>query len=136
MNGRRLIELVKQERFPDGLYAVFGSGPLALAGIRTVSDIDIVVTGKLYNELKQRGWQEKVGLNGGKMLCHDVFEVSASWEFGDYRPSLEALLASAERTDGVAFLALDEVKKWKLAMGRDKDHEDIRLIDEYLATHA
>lgn len=134
INGQRLIELVKQERFPDGSFVIFGSGPLALAGIRPVMDIDIVVTDDLYKDLKRRGWREKIGLNGDKMICHDVFEASTSWQFGEYRPSFDELLACAERIDGVTFLPLGEVKKWKLAMNRDKDHEDILLIDKYLAT--
>jgi hypothetical protein len=30
---------------------------------------------------------------------------------------------------------LDYVIQWKQAMGREKDHKDLKLIEEYLTTH-
>jgi hypothetical protein len=54
-----ICEKVKSLALMDGQYVVFGSGPMAIHGIRNSSDIDLFVTEEQYNELKRReGWKE------------------------------------------------------------------------------
>lgn len=132
MNRDDVISRVKSQNFPDGSYVVFGSGPLAAAGIRETSDIDLVVSPQLYMTLQQRGWRFKSDPFGNPMLFKGEFEISKGWQFGIYQPKFEDLLDSADVIDGVPFVNLREVKKWKQHARRAKDLADIRKIDEYL----
>lgn len=132
MNKRQIVDKVASLNLPLGTYIVFGSGPLAAAGIRETEDIDMFVADELYDTLRQKGW-EKVKKNGeDRVLSHEEFDVHTNWDFGSYTPSLEQLLDTATVIEGVPFASLDEVKKWKAAYGRPKDLADVELIDAYL----
>lgn len=136
MDMQEIVARVRNENFPEHAYIVFGSGPMAAAGLRKVHDIDLLVSRDLYADLKQRGWREGVGSNGGRLLSHEAFEASDDWQFGDYRPHLDQLLARADMIEGIAIASLKDVREWKRALHRDKDIADIVLIDEYCNTQA
>lgn len=127
-----IIQKVKDLELPIGEYVVFGSGPLAIHGIRPTRDVDILVTTKLYNQLKELGWEEKNWDSGGLYLSKDIYEIDDSWNYGVYNPNPEEIILKAEVRDGVPFAPLEEVLKWKQAFGRPKDLEDIKLIREYM----
>ncbi len=127
-----IIQKVKSLNLPVGQYAVFGSAPMAIRKIRESHDIDMVVTEELYQHLKDHGWKDKVSNNGSKMLHKDEFEVGMSWEFGEYKPDVANLIQNADMFEGIPFVKLEEVLKWKKAWGRDKDQVDIKLIEEYM----
>ena len=127
-----IVEEIKSLDLPKGEYVVFGSGPLAIHKIRDTHDIDLLVSPELYQELKKRGWEEKVWKSGSKYLAYRNVEAGQDWDHGSYNPSLEDLLASAETFDGVPFANLEEVTRWKKVFGRDKDKRDIELINSYL----
>lgn len=91
MNRKELVEKLKALGLPMGLFVVFGSGPLAAAGIRETNDIDLLVNGRLYVHMKENGWSEKLGANGEHMLENGDFEVSRSWKFGPYNPHFSDL---------------------------------------------
>lgn len=126
-----IIERVKELNLPHGQYVVFGSGPLAVHGIRETNDVDLLVTTELYNQLKEQGWEEKEWELGGTYLCKGIYEVDNSWSYGDYDPGPEEIITIAEMHDGIPFAPLTEVIKWKHAFGRPKDLEDIELIQAY-----
>lgn len=132
MTGQQIIARVKELGFPSSSYIVFGSCPMALAGIRESSDIDMLVSKELFAKLGEAGWQELEKTPEDKPLTHDVFEALDNWRFGAYNPTLEHLLSSATVVDGIPFASLGEVRKWKKASGRPKDLVDIELIDAYL----
>lgn len=132
MDREQIIAKVKTLNLPAGSYVVFGSCPLAAAGIRKAQDIDMLVSPQVFEELKQRGWTAVDKGKDDKPLAHDVFEAHQNWNFSSYSPTLEQLLATANIIDGVPFAALNEVRKWKAASGRPKDLRDIELIDGYL----
>jgi hypothetical protein len=132
MTGDDIIAKVKTLNWPKGSYAVFGSCPMAVAGIRESSDIDFLVTPGLFASLKAAGWKELVKGSNDKPLVFEDFEAHAQWDFSSYKPTLEQLLATATVVDDIPFASLEEVRKWKLASGRPKDLEDIELIDQYL----
>lgn len=56
-----------------------------------------------------------------------------SWEA--YPTSTVEAITSAMIIDGIYFMNLEELKKFKTALGRDKDFADIVLIDAYLNEH-
>jgi hypothetical protein len=138
MTAQEIIAKVKELNWPEGSYVVFGSCPMALAGIREANDIDFLVSKELFAELKTQGWKQIYKTPNDQPLTKDSFEargvleVHDNWNFSLYNPTLEHLLASATLADGVSFAALKEVRKWKAAAGRPKDLKDVELIDEYL----
>lgn len=133
MTGDEIIAKVRALELPAGSYVVYGSCPLAVAGIREANDIDIYAAPEVMDILRGRGWQEVHKGMRDVPLTYDVFDVHDNWSFSTYDPTLEHLLATANMYDGVPFASLDEVRKWKVASGRPKDLEDIALIDAHLA---
>jgi hypothetical protein len=133
MKKEEIISKVKALSFPEGEYVVFGSCPLAVAGIREANDIDMLISPALYAQLEKAGWQQLDKGEDDKPLTHDVFEVHENWNFSTYAPTLDDLKADANIVDGVPFASLAHVRKWKDAWGRPKDMEDVRMIDEYLS---
>lgn len=134
MTGPQIVAKVKELNWPAGSYCVFGSAPLALAGLREANDIDFLITPELLEELKQQpGWHQVYNGPKDEPYENGVYEVHANWDFSTYAPTLEHLLKTANVVEGVPFAALDEVRKWKLAWGRPKDMQDVALIDGYLS---
>lgn len=134
MKLAEIITNVKGLDLPEGSYIVFGAGPLAAAGIRETSDIDLYVTAAVQAQKLKEGWQflDK----GGRdiPLVHDIFEMHINWNFGTaYNPSFTELQATTKIIEGVPFASLIEVYKWKVASARPKDLADIALIGAYLA---
>lgn len=132
MTGEEIIVKVRALNLPSDSYVVFGSCPLALAGIREAQDIDLLVSEKLFAELKRAGWKELEKSPDDKPLTNDVFEAHPNWNFSSYRPTLKQLLESADMVERVPFASLTEVRKWKVASGRPKDDIDVELIDKHL----
>lgn len=120
---------------PVGKYAVFGSGPVCVRGLRNWGDIDLIVTEELFENLKADSinWIAGVSKSGSEKLNHVSYniEVWRDWKPGDW--SIVQLISEAEVIGGVPFVKLGTVRDWKAARGSEKDQVDIKLIDEYLA---
>lgn len=131
MTVDEIVSRVKELKLPLNSYAVFGSCPLAAAGIREANDIDMLVSEEVFADLKKAGW--KLVYKGPKdePVVHDIFEAHSNWDFSPYSPSLKQLLSTATIVDGVPFASLQEVRKWKAVSG-PKHLPDIALIDSYL----
>ncbi len=125
-----IIAHVKRLNLPKGSYVVFGSCPLAVAGIREAQDIDLLVSKKVTAQLKEAGWKELYKNANDKPLVQGVFEAHDNWNFSSYNPTLEQLLARATVVDGIPFASLDDVRKWKTVSGRPKDLADLKRMDE------
>ena len=106
---------------------------MAAAGIREAKDIDLLVSEEVYERLKNSGWQKISKGPEDEPITYDVFEAHTKWGFNSsYSPTLEYLLATSTEVEGIPFGSLLEVRKWKVASGREKDIADIKLIDLYL----
>jgi len=130
-----IFKEVKKLNLPAEQYLVAGSGPMAARGIRDYKDIDILVTENLYQKLIEKGWNlVKInGVNGKfKVLKKGKFESDKRLWCGDYKPDTKTLIKKAEVINGVPFLPLAELIKFKKALGRGKDLKDIELINNYL----
>jgi hypothetical protein len=133
MTRTEIISTVKELGLPSGSYVVFGSCPLAVAGIREAGDIDMLVSDELLERFRKKGWKlVDKGVND-KPLTHGVFEAHNNWDFSPYSPTLKHLLKTATVVQGVPIASLEEVRKWKAASGRPKDLTDMQLIDTYLS---
>ena len=131
MTKEEIISKVKKLNLPKGSYIVFGSCPLAIVGIREANDIDLLVSQKLYEKLRDLGWQQIRKGQNDTPLVYDVFEAHDNWNFSLYSPTLKDLLANAIEVDEISFASIEDVRKWKVSSGRAKDNIDIKLIDSY-----
>lgn len=134
MTKEEIIAKVKELNLPKGSYVVFGSCPMAAAGIREANDIDLLVSEEIFKQLQKAGWRTKNKGPKDNLLVKNVFEAHPKWDFSSYNPTLTQLLLTANFIDEIPFAALEEVQKWKAAFGRPKDLKDIKLIDKYLTT--
>lgn len=113
--------------FPEGSYVVVGSGILNALGIRSSTDIDLIVTDEVFYSLAdkpdwtQGRWGEK------NVYQRGAFEVCNDW----YGQNAVDLLKRARTIDDVPYLSLGDVYEWKKQNGREKDMQDVALIDEY-----
>lgn len=132
MSAMISFETVKALNLPIGEYVIFGSGPLKAHGIRESRDIDLLVTGELYSDLSAKGWDKQSTTDGEEFLVNQNVEVYKRWSFGSYNPGTEEIIGRAEIIDDLPFATLQDVIIWKSALGREKDVEDLRLIDDYI----
>ena len=120
-----------------GEYVVLGSGILGALGIRAIADVDLLVTPRLFAQLRGRGWEYSTIDFDGQLrekLTYGIAEAFQDFWYGDQNPDPAQLIANAEMINGVPFLPLAVLLKIKHVLGRPKDRSDITLIANYLAS--
>jgi hypothetical protein len=127
-----IIKKVKELNFPSGEYVVVGGGILEALGLRNTNDVDVFVTLKLLEKLRESGkYIEEI--KWGKMfLTGEKIDIMGQLNWKDYPTKIEEAIRTATIIDGVPFLNIEETIKFKTALGREKDFKDIELIKEYL----
>lgn len=131
-------EAIRRVGLPAGSVIVIGSGILDKLDIRTARDIDLVVDEKEFAKLDGRSNLVRCEDDRGVhyQTADGVIELWRTWGMlGEAERSYEELLPDTVVCDGVRFMSLGYVKRWKRRMGRDKDVRDIDLIERYEATH-
>jgi hypothetical protein len=129
--SRELFQKIRDFNFPVGQFAVFGSGPMCIRGLRECRDIDIILTEKLFARLQNDPqWEAKRLHDGNDYLAHDEIELYKDWGPGEW--DVGKLIREAEMIEGLPFVRLDEVIAWKTILGREKDIKDLQLINSYL----
>jgi len=117
---------------PPEDYSVFGSGPLFVHGLRaSIEDLNIIARGAAWQKAHNFG-QEQVAHSGlGKaILPAQGIQIYNAWGPGEW--TADDLIDTSEVIDGVKFVTLDKVAHWKGLMGRPKDVEDLKIIEDYL----
>jgi len=128
--GHPFWEAVRALGLPENDYAIFGSGPLAVRGlIELKNDVDIVARGPAWTKAVGLGpvtvarhGDPLVRLHGGRI------EVFAGWMEMD----IGGIIDRAELIEGLPFARLEDILTFKRALGRAKDLEHIRLIEDHL----
>ena len=124
MKKTDIIEKLKS--FPYGLDDcwVITGGAMVLYGLREeTSDIDLGCTPQLADRLEEDGYLHEVMDDGNRWfkLSADI-EVFENW-------GSETVVTP----EGIPVLSLQELRKMKQYLGREKDLRDIARIDAYLA---
>lgn len=118
-----------------GEYAIFGSGVMFALGIRELSeihDLDVVVTKEGWEKVKNLGkpfYDPGWKCNWLKLLDSKI-ELSDGWGPGEW--NVDELVSTAIVSDGISFVNIENVVKWKKRMDREKDREHVKMIKEYL----
>ena len=123
---------VKKLNLPLGQYIVFSGGVLEAFGIRETRDVDVVVIPDLFKKLRESGLYKEEMRFGKLWLFSDNIDIGLKLDWENYSTTTEEAIKTAVIINGVPFLNLQEMIKFKKAMGREKDFKDIELIKEYL----
>ena len=130
MSNKDLLQRVQELKLPIGRYALFGSAPLGIRGLKNCHDIDIIVTEDLWNEYKKRDWEIKMMPQGSQYLWNDEIELWKDWKHGQW--NIRQLIGEAEIIDELPFVKLERVLEWKRQNGREKDLEDVETVERFL----
>ena len=109
-------------------YVIFGSGPMAIHGIKETNDLDVLVKKEVFEKLKSKYNQNNSHPFGCIVIGN--LEIGDNWQ-GDYE-IVEKWISEAEEVEGYMFMPLSYVIEWKRMMGRDKDLKDIKIIEDFL----
>ncbi|WP_433298907.1 hypothetical protein ACQP2F_44775 [Actinoplanes sp. CA-030573] len=129
-----LFQRLRRLRLPAEHCAVFGSGPLVAHGIKaSAGDLDVLARGPAWERalalgtpvVPASGYGEMVELEGGRIQIFNAW-TSPSWD-------TDSLIDGADVIDGIRFVTLAEVLRWKEAAGRAKDVPDIELLRRALS---
>lgn len=126
-----LFETLRGLALPADDFAVFGSGPMWVRGIRESKDLDLVARGKAWEWAREHG-EKKINPVSGlecRYFAEGSIEIYAGWYPGDW--NIDALIDTADVIDGIRFVQLGSVIEWKERMGREKDQKDLVLLEEY-----
>jgi len=121
-----LDELLKLN-LPAEDFAVFGSGPIAIRNLRENEDIDIIVRPGLWNELIIA-----FPPANEKLIKINHIEIFKHWL--PWFQDVNELIDTADLIDNIRFVKLENVLIWKKALKREKDLNDIFLLEEYINT--
>lgn len=131
MNNESLFKEARNLNFPIGKYALFGSTPMGIRGLKECGDIDIIVTEGIWKKCKNsKEWKFEINKLGVETLHKDDMELLKDWGPGDW--DIKELIEDAEIIEGLPFVKLETVLKWKKINGREKDLVDIKKIEDYL----
>lgn len=128
-NIKRFLAELKNLNLPTDQFAVFGGGVLAIRGIRECEDLDIIVPQDFLEELSRKYPVEQMDSNIRVHLSKNIEAVTAP--FGE-KLEVAEIIKTAEIFGGIRFEDLSRAIEDKRKLGRKKDLEDIRLIEEYL----
>lgn len=130
---------VKALNLPLDQIIVIGSGILDQLGIRPASDIDLAASPDLMKNLSEKSgdWLKKFDDNQRFYFVKDdgSAEVWDGWEFDGQVVSYDDLLDYVVEYDGVRFVNLEFLSQWKKWRSREKDVQDVKLIDEWRANN-
>jgi hypothetical protein len=121
------LENVAKLNLPIDQYLIWGSGPLAIRGIREARDIDIIVTGDLWKKLIKK--YEPVGLKKNNINIDDI-EI---WnDLLSLTNRMDEIITDREIIHGFPFMKLSYTLEWKKGMNIQKHSDDIVLIEDLL----
>jgi hypothetical protein len=127
-----LFEKFRELGLPTGKYVIFGSGPMAIRGLKESNDIDAVVLPDVFEKYKNNSEWELTKIESwdvDSLRCGDI-ELLNGWGPGLW--NVQNIIDKAEIIDGLTFVRLEEVLKWKKMMNREKDKKDVEIIENYL----
>ena len=124
-----LFECVKSIKLPEGDFAIFGSGPLIVREIVPASnDLDIICRGRAWDYI--RGVGEPEYLTEYNVDIVTMFDGSLTfgnkWGIGAF--DTDELIDNAELIDGLPFVRLEYVAKYKKISKRPKDLQHLEAL--------
>ena len=112
----KLKNAVRRENIDTELFALAGSAPLSLLGLREANDIDYI------------SQNDTIYFDDEKISNHVTEKSYYPYSFDDiiFNPQNHFYFS------GIKFASLDVIKKMKLRRGEPKDFRDIKLLNNFL----
>ncbi|MFA5899086.1 MAG: hypothetical protein WC829_08230 [Hyphomicrobium sp.] len=124
----KYLDELESLKLPVGKFAIFGSGPMAVRGIRESADLDIIV--------KQELWGELLGKYATYLhenpTCLRIGNIEIFKDWPNLADKINEMIDSAEIIAGFPYVQIGYVVEWKTKFGRKKDSEDLELIRKYI----
>lgn len=125
LNRNQIVEILNEYNLDKTKYIVISGAAMVLLGIKEKTrDIDISVTKDYYDDLLKNNncVFEKINKHNNKVyFIDDVINFGIDYYSTDY------LLA-----DDIRIQKPENIKKLKQMLSREKDKQDIKLIDKFL----
>lgn len=118
-----IVKILKDLNLPSGEYWTTSGAGLVMHGVKeTTRDIDLGCTTNLIEWHLRKGCNYRVVDDNSRIVeVNDKTELLENW-----------LVDKIEFIDGLPVGSLKSIRKQKLELGREKDINDIILIDEYI----
>ena len=118
-----IIKVLRDMNLPLGEYWITSGAGLVIHGVKEATrDIDLGCTTNLVEQYLRKGCKYRVADDNSKIVeVSDKIEMLENW-----------FVDEIELIDGLPVGSLESIKKQKSELGREKDINDIRLIDEYI----
>ena len=139
MKDPLLNELLRLELHAED-YAVFGSAPLFVAGLKeSLRDVDVIARGTAWEQIQDLarrgilGGPQATPSGRGSMYWHreERIEFFDSWTTGYV--DIDELIDDAETIDGIPFVRVGDVLRWKAMSGREKDRVDVATAERVIS---
>ena len=132
---QNLFDLLRSLELPMGDHAIFGSGPLIVRGIiEGTNDLDVISRGRAWERALRAG--ELLSLPDGARIvsCFDgAVTIGTNWAYGDF--DINELIDTAETIDGLPFVRLEHVVRYKEIAARPKDLTHLELLARHQRDH-
>ena len=126
-----LFDSLRQLALPKGEFAVFGSGPLAIRNIITEpNDLDVICRGRAWERIRAlggTGCEQEQGLS--LITLYDgKLSFGTRWVIGDF--DVDELIDNAEMIEGLPFVQLEHVVRYKLDRRSQRDLQHLAALRE------
>lgn len=117
---------------------VIGSGILSAYGIRDSNDIDVITDEETYSRLVDDNRFIKAKNHGREILTNELLEIGTSWGVLGKDQTFDDLKKHSLVIEGVRYTSIKFLFKVKKSWLQDidvrqKDIDDVKLIEDYLA---
>lgn len=125
-------------------WMVFGGAVLTLHGIRETNDLDLYVRPEVYTDLRNSGKYKIITVNstnGEKEIIKISNDIEIAPTISPLNTKFETVLKKAllcevcdpcNKKTNFNVIDLNTLIKWKSLVGRKKDLDDIKLIEQYI----
>jgi predicted nucleotidyltransferase len=140
--NHRIIDTLKNLDLPIVKFAVFGSAIMDVYGLKQSNDIDLILSDGLFDELqKSSDWKTiiknpDINWQGLVYKKDSPIEIEAFKYFPNpnYKGDFSEMISGATIIDGLPFVSIENVLKWKKSLAREKDLKDIELINGFMSS--
>lgn len=125
-----LFERLRRLNLPPQGYAIFGSGPLAIRGlIPRSNDLDIICRKEVWTIVSRLGDVRYLPEYDVSVveLADGTLTFGTEWKIGDF--DVDELIETAEIIDGLPFVRLDHVVRYKRIRSSEKDLQHLAVLD-------
>lgn len=121
----KYLNELKKLKLPTNEYAIFGSGLLAINNLRENSDIDLIISKKLWDQLLKT---KKYDFNKKTEELKLSKNISGYLNWKNSPVKNQTLISRAILIQGFPFVKYKYVKLWKEKRGKNKDKIDLKLL--------